>query len=170
MLVWPLLCPPESPLTLHQVIWSPMAERSGSRPSPVKDWYSWRWNVYLSVCVCVCMHVPTHWEISWTLVPISRSPELNLSISQGLKKFYSSKNKTAKTKIRLQSWVALPFQTQMEFDSAKRNFWVICRVHPMSECLAVPCFRSSRQLRLRIKRRNWFGRKIKDDSNPSLIN
>ncbi len=162
-------CAPQSPL------W-PFTRSSGLQWQSAQGAVLVQWRtgiaggeMFLCVCVCVCVHVPTHWEIFWTLVPLSRSPELNLSISQGLEKFSSSKNKTAKTKIRLQSWVALPFHTQMEFDSAKRNFWVICRVHPMSECLVVPCFRSSRQLRQRIKRRNWSGRKIKDDSNPSLI-
>lgn len=159
-------CTPQSPL------W-PLTRSSGlpwqSARGAIRD--QWRTGIaggemFLYVCVyaCMCPRTEKSLERLWL------SPEQNLLISQGLKKFSSSKNKTAKTKICLQSWAALPFQTQMEFDSAKWNFWVICRVHPKSKRLAVPCFRSSRQLCWRIKRRNWFGRMIKDDCDPSLIN
>lgn len=100
-------CAPQSPL------W-PLTRSSGllwqSAWEAVRD--QWRTGIaggemFLCLCVyaCMCPRTEKSLERLWL------SPEQNLSISQGLKKFSSSKNKTTKTKICLQSWAALPFQT-----------------------------------------------------------
>lgn len=99
-------CTPQSPL------W-PLTRSSGllwqSARGAVRD--QWRTGIAggeMFLCVCVCMHVPTHREISWTLVALSRAEPIDFTRP---KKFSSSKNKTVKTKTCLQSWAALPFQT-----------------------------------------------------------